>query len=122
MALNYRIIGSRIRFFRRQRNLSQGDIAERIEKSPSYISYLETGSKHASLETLVDIANILRISTDMLLADNLRVDKQHAFSLHSGEEFQQLLSDCSQRDQRILLETAKELKRILSENSESEVE
>ena len=121
MALNYRIIGTRIRFFRRQRNLSQGDIAERIEKSPSYISYLETGAKHASLETLVDIANILKISTDMLLADNLEVDMHRTSKLRSGEEFQQLLGDCSQREQQILLETARELKRILRENSDSEV-
>ena len=64
MSLNYQIIGKRLRRYRKKQHLSQLTIAERIGKSPSYLSYLESGSKHPSLETLVNIINVLGASAD----------------------------------------------------------
>ena len=65
MSLNYHVIGQRIRNYRRQRNLSQNNVAEGINKSTTYISYLESGIKHPSLETLVDLANLFGITADI---------------------------------------------------------
>ena len=62
MSLNYHVIGQRIRNYRQQRNLSQNSVAEKIDKSATYISYIEGGIKHPSLETLVDLANLLGVT------------------------------------------------------------
>lgn len=111
MSLNYQIIGRRIRNYRKQRHLSQVFVAERIGRSPSYMSYLESGAKHPSLETLVDIINILGVSADMVLAENVRANRMVA-----SAEFQELLADCSEQEVRILLGIARELKHILRDN------
>ena len=113
MSLNYQIIGKRLRRYRKKQHLSQLTIAERIGKSPSYLSYLESGSKHPSLETLVNIINVLGVSADMVLAENVRANRMVASS-----EFQQILSDCSEKEVRILLAVVRDLKRILRENKE----
>ena len=108
MSLNYHIIGKRIRNYRQQRNLSQNSVAERIEKSATYISYIESGNKHPSLETLVDLANLLGVTADMLLGENLVHTR-----LVMEEEFQQILHDCTDQEKVFLMEAAKALKEIL---------
>jgi len=62
-------IGSRIKEAREQAGLTQEDLAAELEMSPTHISVLERGRKAPKLETLVNIANALHVSTDMLLQD-----------------------------------------------------
>ena len=71
--INYYTIGQRVKEARKKKRLSQADLADLIDKSTSYISYMETGIKCMSLETLVDIANALDISADFILADCINV-------------------------------------------------
>lgn len=108
MAIDYNQLGKRISNFRTKSGLSQGELGERLSLSREYISYLETGKKAPSLDTLVDIANSLRISTDDLLVDCL---------LHSAStadsEIHRLLLDCNAVEEEILTRTVKELKAIL---------
>ena len=111
MSLNYQAIGRRIRNYRKLRNIPQNLFAEMVGKSPTYMSYLENGSKHPSLETLLEVANILGVTPDMLLSDNL-MNNNAVLSM----EVQQLLRDCSDTEKRILIQNARELKRILREN------
>ena len=110
MSLNYHVIGQRIRNYRRQRNLSQNDVAEGINKSSTYISYLECGIKHPSLETLTDLANLLGVTADMLLGENLR----HTH-LVNEVELQQILNDCTDEEKRFLVKATAALKQILRE-------
>lgn len=91
-----------------QRNLSQNSVAERIDKSATYISYIESGIKHPSLETLVDLANLLGVTADMLLGENLEHTR-----LVMEEEYQQILHDCTDLEKRFLVESAKALKFVL---------
>ncbi len=71
MALNYYSLGKRIRFYRKQRGLSQMALAEAVDCAPTFISYIENGQKHMSLNTMVLIANALHVSADELLVDSL---------------------------------------------------
>ena len=57
MAVNYERIGKRIQELRKLKKMSQADLAEQTGMSVSYISHIETGIKHASLESVVRIAN-----------------------------------------------------------------
>ena len=70
--MDYVDIGRRIRIQRRQLNLTQGQLAQKIGVSPSFIGHLERGTRQASLETLVALANELDVSVDYLLASSLK--------------------------------------------------
>ena len=108
MSLNYHVIGQRIRNYRQQRNLSQNSVAEKIDKSATYISYIEGGIKHPSLETLVDLANLLGVTTDLLLGENLEHTR-----LVREMEYQLILHDCNDQERRFLVEATKALKAIM---------
>jgi len=62
-------IGARIKAARERAGLTQEDLAAELDMSPTHISVLERGRKAPKLETLVNIANTLHVSTDMLLQD-----------------------------------------------------
>ena len=53
MTLNNVAIGKRIQTVRKKRGLSQFTLAGIVDRSPGYISYIETGFKSMSLETFV---------------------------------------------------------------------
>lgn len=106
MALNYLIIGQRIQKIRKQRHLSQAYVSEQINRSNSYICYVETASRYLSLEALVDIANYFDVSVDVLLGDNLKhneADINHALA--------EVFRDCSEYEKKLILDVAKEIKR-----------
>ncbi len=111
MAINYAAIGQKIKVFRKKRGLSQALLSEKIDISPSYLSYIETGYKGMSLETLVALANTLNVSADELLVDNLEKT-----ILVSNHEFASLLSDCTEYERRVLLEIVRASKLALREN------
>lgn len=62
-------IGARIKAARERAGMTQEDLAAELDMSPTHISVLERGRKAPKLETLVNIANTLHVSTDMLLQD-----------------------------------------------------
>jgi len=62
-------IGRNIRKFRLANKLRQEDLAEKADLSVNYIGMLERGEKIPSLETFIDIVNVLGVSADMILAD-----------------------------------------------------
>lgn len=70
MALNYIVLGERIRKLRTERRISQAQLADMIDRSPTFVSRLERGEKGPSLDTLVLIADSLHTSLDSLLENN----------------------------------------------------
>jgi transcriptional regulator with XRE-family HTH domain len=112
MALNYISIGKNIKSIREIRGLSQAKLSERINRSPTYISYIESGIKGMSMETFVLIANALNISADELLSDNLE-NTTHV----SNHKYTELLADCSQYEMRVLLDITTTTKKSLRNNS-----
>ena len=67
--MDLRAIGARIKAARERAGMPQEDLAAELEMSPTHISVLERGLKAPKLETLVNIANALHVSSDMLLQD-----------------------------------------------------
>ena len=109
MALNYKTIGKRIKFARKKKGLTQEVLAEIIDKSPSYISYIETGKKQLSLETLVNIANTLEVSADDLLSFNIE------FHHEAKSEFSSILEKCNMYEKKVITDVAKALKQSLQD-------
>ena len=61
------MIGPRIAALRRERGLSQADLASRIQVSPSALGMYEQGRREPSVDTMVALARALEVTTDFLL-------------------------------------------------------
>lgn len=67
--MDMRAIGARIKAAREKAGMTQEELAEALEMSPTHISVIERGVKSPKLETFIRIANVLKVSSDMLLQD-----------------------------------------------------
>ena len=89
--IDYESIGLRIKHYRSNiRKLSQEQLAEKADMSRVNLSYIETGARMPSLESLIAIANALDVSANDLLVDNLM---NTGASIDSDIHY--LLLDCS---------------------------
>ena len=107
MSVNCTSLGKRISFYRTKSNLTQEDLAAKVNCSREHIVRIENGTKIPSISVLVEIANALSVSADELLLDCL----EHSSSANS--ELHRLLLDCNETEQAIILRIAKELKATL---------
>ena len=69
--MDYVDLGKRVRARRTELNWTQERLAQEIGVSTSFIGHIERGSRKASMETLVLLANAMQISTDQLLGGSL---------------------------------------------------
>ena len=69
--IDYKDFGQRVRDLRRKQDLTQEELAEKIDLSASFLGHIERGSRIASLETLVALCNALQTSPHYLLAASL---------------------------------------------------
>lgn len=69
--MDYIDLGRRIRKQRSLHGWTQEALAERVNVSTSFVGHVERGTRKASLETLVAIANVLDVSLDYLLAASM---------------------------------------------------
>lgn len=105
---DYINIGRRIRRARKNKNLSQENLAEMANLSVAHISHIETANTALSLPSLVGVANALDVSTDALLCDCLK---------NPGATYKQEISafveDCSDQEIRIVADLVPALKHSL---------
>lgn len=69
-----KIIGQNIKRIRLLKNLTQEELAEKLDKSINFISLIERGESGISISTIIDICNALQINSDELF--NGLIDKQ----------------------------------------------
>ena len=69
--MDYKRLGIRIRQMRHSKGITQSVLAEKAGISASFLGHIERGSRVASLDTLVKIANTLECGLDALLTDSL---------------------------------------------------
>lgn len=70
------LLGNRIRVAREKEGITQEELAERINISPSHISVIERGVKTVRIDTVVRIANELDVSADYLLQDLVKRSRE----------------------------------------------
>lgn len=108
MELDYKAIGKRIKIARIKTDITQEQLAERIDISPTHISNIETGTTRVSLSTIVSIANALSVTVDDLLCDSV---------IHTKVQFERdiaaLLDDCDEYEIRIVKDMVSSLKDTL---------
>lgn len=113
MALDYSIIGSRIRKARQSKEITQEQLAEKLDVSVAFISRIERGTSHINLKRLSQICNILNIKEGTIL-NGTNVDSTNYLS----KEFNDLFLNCSKDTQKLIYDIAKII--ISNENNETQ--
>lgn len=111
-ALDFRLIGKKVRNYRKMRGMSQEKLAEAASVSVPYVSHIERGTKRASISTLIKLSAALGISVDGLLPNN-----RHSEMSDNSEDVQLLFCDCSPWERQTLLEIATAVKQILRDSA-----
>ena len=97
-SMNQKAIGRRIKAAREKKQLTQEQLAELVDLSPMHVSVIERGVKLPKLETLINIANVLNVSADVLLQDVV-----HNQTKLCASEASELIKQLPQEDQRRVL-------------------
>lgn len=105
---DYKIIGERIREYRKRCGLTQTALAERAGVEPSNISHIERAATKVSLPTLLQIANALNTSLDELVYGNLKRCDHVSVAIIDA-----LLADCTPSELQALAEVIKTTKAVL---------
>ena len=74
--IDYYLVGQKIKNKHKQCGLTQEQLAEKCDISVSYIAHIERGTKSLSLETAVKVSNVLDVSIDYLILDELDSDNR----------------------------------------------
>ena len=70
MYINQKEIGQRIRVLRKEKRLSQLDLANRLDINMDHLSRIENGNKGMSLDLLTEFSKYFSVSTDYILFGN----------------------------------------------------
>ncbi len=100
--MNRTALGTRIRQERLNQNLTQEQLAEKLNVSTTYMGYIERGERTLTLSKLIDLANLLDVSIDYLLMDSISSSPSSREKL-----WLKLLSSASEAEQELILEMAK---------------
>ena len=64
----YPSIGKKIRKYRKERGMTQEELAEKLDLSINYVGALERAEKNLTVTNLINIANVLGVGiTELLL-------------------------------------------------------
>lgn len=100
--MNQLALGKRIREERKKLNLTQEQLAEKIDVSTTYIGFVERGERSITLGKLTCIANVLGVSVDYLLSDTVTTP-----SSNKEEQWLNLLSSATEDEQELIIDMAK---------------
>lgn len=102
MAIDYNIIGQRIKQARLAKNMTQEQLSEKIDISVAFLSRVERGNSHINLKRLNQICEILEVSEGYLL-NGASSDSTN----YLDKEFTELLKKCSPEKQKMIYNVAK---------------
>ena len=95
MGPNYSIIGMKLKQARIDKKITQEKLAELLDVSVAYVSRVERGSTELSLKRLIQICNLLEISTGCILDDVIPTSNSYL-----NVAFSDLLKNCPQSELR----------------------
>lgn len=101
MALDFNIIGERIKKARIDKNLTQEKLAEQIDVSVAFLSRIERGTSHVNLKRLTQICSILGITEGYVLNG-----ASNTSSNYLNADFYNLLNKCTKEQQKLIYKIA----------------
>lgn len=102
MALDYNIIGERIKSARNKSKLTQENLAEKLDVSVAYLSRVECGDTKINLKRLNQICEIFGITEGEIL-NGVSTNSKNYLS----ENFAKLLEKCSPEKAKLIYNIAK---------------
>mgnify|MGYP001625266585 FL=1 len=102
MALDYNIIGERLKKARIENNLTQEKLAEKLDVSIAFLSRIERGSSHISLKRLSQICDILGITEGSILNGS-----SNNSNTYLASEFDDILKNTTPEKQKLIYKIAK---------------
>ncbi len=102
MALDYIIIGERLRKARLAKGLTQEKLAEQLDLSVAFLSRVERGNAHINLTRLSEVCSILGLSEGEILNGS-----SSNASDYMQRDFSSLLKKCSPEKQKLIYNIAK---------------
>ena len=106
MAVDYAVIGRRIKLKRKRLGKTQDDVAEALSVSVGYISQIERGATKISLDTLSEIANFLGCDLGEFVTGVTVAQR-----LYLSQELSDLLDGTSPEQRKMFLEIALVIKK-----------
>ena len=102
MAVDFSIIGERIKKARKAKKMTQEDLAEKMDVSIAFLSRIERGTSQINLKRLSQVCNILDVTEGEILNGTASGSVKYLNS-----EFATLLENCSSEKQRLIYDIAK---------------
>ena len=102
MALDYNIIGERLKKARIDKNMTQEKLAEQIDVSVAFLSIVERGTSHINLKRLTQICEILGVSEGSIL-NGVSSNSDN----YLASEFNNILNSVSSDKQKLIYKFAK---------------
>ncbi len=102
MAIDYSVIGSRIKQARLAKNMTQEDLADQIDISVAFLSRVERGNSHINLKRLNQICGLLDVSEGYLLNGASSSSENYL-----DKEFTDLIKSVSPEKQKLIYNVAK---------------
>lgn len=102
MALDYNIIGERLKKARIDKNMTQEKLAEQIDVSVAFLSRVERGTSHTNLKRLTQICEILGVSEGSIL-NGVSSNSDN----YLASEFNNILNSVSSDKQKLIYKIAK---------------
>lgn len=112
-----KLVGQRIQEVRKERGISQSDLAERLSISPSHMSNIETGRTNFGVDIFKRITEVLQISADYLLRSNVP-----AVTDIYADEIAALISDCTPAEVEAMKKLLKEMKAAFNNVKQANIE
>lgn len=102
VALDYSVIGSRIKQARLAKNMTQEDLADQIDISVAFLSRVERGNSHVNLKRLNQLCTLLDVSEGYLLNGASSSSENYL-----DKEFTDLIKSVSPEKQKLIYNVAK---------------
>ena len=102
VAIDYSVIGSRIKQARLAKNMTQEDLADKIDISVAFLSRVERGNSHINLKRLNQLCGLLDVSEGYLLNGASSSSENYL-----DKEFTDLIKSVSPEKQKLIYNVAK---------------
>lgn len=100
--IDYKLIGKRIQKRRNELNLTQEQLASQLDISVFYLSKIENGKAHATLEMLSLLAYHLKIDLSFLITGTSTLEKSYYVS-----ELESIYKNANNKQMNLIIKLAK---------------
>ncbi len=101
MAIDYKLIGSRIHKVRKDKNMTQEALAEKLDVSVAFLSRVERGSTEINLKRIAQICEIFNVTEGYILNGTSSTSKSYL-----DNDFSNLLKNCPPDKLKLIYDVA----------------